>query len=59
MKKTLSLLGSTGSIGKSTLKIINKNQKIFLVNLLTTNNNINLLLKQAIKYNVKNVIIKS
>ena len=30
MKKTISILGSTGSIGLSTLNIINKKKKIFL-----------------------------
>ena len=41
MKKKIAILGSTGSIGKSTLKIIRKNKKDFDVVLLTTNNNFN------------------
>ncbi len=50
------VLGSTGSIGSSTLKSIYK-QKI-QIKLLTTNKNINKIYKQAIKYKVKNVIIE-
>ena len=40
MKKKIAILGSTGSIGESTLKIIKKDKKNFEVNLLTTNKNI-------------------
>ena len=39
MIKTIALLGSTGSIGNSTLKSINKDKK-FKIILLTTNSNI-------------------
>ena len=37
MKKKIAILGSTGSIGETTLKIIKKDKKNFVVNLLTTN----------------------
>ena len=57
MKKEIIILGSTGSIGKSTLKIIKKNRKSFVVKMLTTNNNISLIYSQAVKFKVKNVII--
>ena len=35
--KKIAILGSTGSIGENTLKIINKDKKIFNVELLSTN----------------------
>ena len=40
MPKEIIILGSTGSIGNTTLKIIRKNKKDFNVKLLSTNNNI-------------------
>ena len=57
MKKKIAILGSTGSIGESTLKIIKKDKKNFKVNLLTTNKNINRVFKQAKEFKVKNIII--
>ena len=39
MKKKIAILGSTGSIGKSTLEVIKKNKKNFNVVLLSANNN--------------------
>ncbi len=57
MKLNIAILGSTGSIGKSTIKSIRILNNRFNIKLLSTNNNISLLLKQAIKYKVKNVII--
>ena len=47
MKKTIAILGSTGSIGKSTIDIIKKDKKNFDVILLTTNNNYREILKQS------------
>ncbi len=35
MKKKISILGSTGSIGVSTLNILNKKKKLFKINLLS------------------------
>ncbi len=57
MKKKIIILGSTGSIGTSTLKCI-KNNKDFKVELLSANKNVKKILKQAILFNVKNVIIE-
>ena len=57
MKKKIAILGSTGSIGKTTLSIFSKNISNFRFELLTTNKNINLLKKQIKKFNVKNVIV--
>ena len=59
MKKKIAILGSTGSIGKTTFNIIKKNKKNFNVVLLTTNKNINEILKQAKVLNVNNIIISS
>ena len=57
MKKKIAILGSTGSIGENTLKIIKRDKKNFEVNLLTTNKNINKIFKQAKEFKVKNLII--
>ena len=59
MKKKIAILGSTGSIGKSTLEVIKKNKSDFEIVLLTANNNYKKLIEQAKKFNVKNVIIKN
>ncbi len=53
MKKKICILGSTGSIGKTTLEIISKNKKDFDVVLLSGNNNIKLLITQAKKFKPK------
>ena len=58
MVNDIVILGSTGSIGNSVLDSI-KFQKNFKVKLLTTNKNSKKVLNQAIKYNVKDVIIEN
>ena len=40
MKKKIAILGSTGSIGKSTINILKKNKNDFEVVLLTTHKNL-------------------
>ena len=57
MTKTIAILGSTGSIGKTLLNIIKKNKKIFNIVLLTANKDYKTLYSQAKKYDVKNLII--
>ena len=57
MKIEIAILGSTGSIGKSLLDIIEKDQKKFDIKLLTANKGYRTLLNQAKKFNVKNLII--
>ena len=57
MKKNISILGSTGSIGKTLLKIIKKNKKNFNILLLSANKNYKELYKQSKIFNVKNVVI--
>ena len=53
MKKKIIILGSTGSIGKTLVKIIKENRNNFSVVLLTANKNYLSLLKQARILNVK------
>ena len=57
MKKKIVILGSTGSIGKCLLNIIDKDQKSFEVVLLSAHKNFKELFKQAKKFKVKNVLI--
>ena len=57
MKKKIAILGSTGSIGKSTIDILKKNKNEFDLVLLTTNRNYKELYTQAKIFNVKNLII--
>ena len=54
-KKKICILGSTGSIGQTTLEIILKNKKDFDVVLLSGNNNVELLISQAKKFKPKYV----
>ena len=56
MKKVL-ILGSTGSIGKSTIEVIEANKNDFLITGLVAKSNENLLLQQAKKFNVKNICL--
>ena len=57
MKKKIAILGSTSSIGKCLLNIIKKDKKNFKIELLTANTNYKDLITQALKFNVKNIII--
>ena len=57
MKKKIAILGSTGSIGKTLLNIVNHDRKKFEIKLLTANENYKKLFKQAKKFDVKNLII--
>ena len=58
MKKKIVILGSTGSIGKSLLKIIKKDNQSFKILLLTCNKNYKEIFNQAKKFKVKNIIIQ-
>ena len=53
MRKKICILGSTGSIGISTLEIISKDKKNFDVILLSGNSNFKLLISQALKFKPK------
>ena len=57
MKKKIIILGSTGSIGSTTIKIINRDKNFFNVILLTANKNYKKLFLQAKKINCKNILI--
>jgi len=57
MKKKIAILGSTGSIGKTLIKIIKKKKNIFDIILLTADKNYKEILKQAKDFNVQNLII--
>ena len=57
MKKKIAILGSTGSIGLTTLEIIGKNKKSFQIELLSTNKNIKKIRSQTKNFKVKNIII--
>ena len=57
MKKNIIILGSTGSIGSTTIKIINRDKNKFNVILLTANKNYKKLFFQAKKTNCKNILI--
>ena len=57
MKKKIAILGSTGSIGKTLIKIINKDKKNFDIILLTAEKNYKEIYEQAKIFNVKNIII--
>ena len=59
MKKKIAILGSTGSIGISTLQVIKKDKKKFDVVLLTANNNYKKLIQQAKQFKARNVLIKN
>ncbi len=56
-KKKIAILGSTGSIGKTLLKIVERDKKSFEIVLLSAEKNHNELLKQAKKFKVKNLVI--
>ena len=58
MKINISILGSTGSIGLTTLKVIDKKKSLFNIDILSANKNYNLICKQIKKYRPKIFIIK-
>ena len=59
MKKTISILGSTGSIGLNTFKIIDKKKNYFQINLLSANKNLKLISRQIKIYKPKFFIINN
>ena len=50
MKKSITILGSTGSIGLTALSIFEKKKKFFKLELLSANKNFSLICKQIKKY---------
>ena len=57
MKKLIAILGSTGSIGQTTLEIVHKKRKLFKPFIFSANKNYNLICYQIKKYNPKYFII--
>ena len=57
MKIKISILGSTGSIGSTTLKAIDKKKNLFSVNLLSADKNYKSINKQILKYKPKIFVI--
>lgn len=56
-KKTVTLLGSTGTIGQNTLKIVAEYPERFEITALTGSNNIELLVQQAKQFKPKHVVV--
>ncbi len=56
-KQNIAILGSTGSIGTQSLAVIEERAELWNIQLLTANNNVDLLIRQAIKYKPHTVII--
>ena len=57
MKKRIAILGSTGSIGTQSLEVIEQNPDKFEVEVLTANNNVDLLIQQAKKFKPNVVVV--
>lgn len=55
--RNIAILGSTGSIGTQTLQVIEANPDRFAVEVLTANNNVELLIAQALKFKPNCVVI--
>lgn len=56
-RKQIAILGSTGSIGTQALEVIEANSHLFEVQVLTAQNNVDLLIEQALKFKPKAVVI--
>ena len=59
MKRKIAILGSTGSIGKTTINILKKDKKNFDIILLSTNTNYKEILNQVKEFKVQNIVINS
>ncbi len=57
MKKRIAILGSTGSIGTQTLEVIRLHPEYFTVEVLSAQNNCDLLIRQAIAFKPNAVVI--
>jgi 1-deoxy-D-xylulose-5-phosphate reductoisomerase len=57
VKKNIAILGSTGSIGRQALEVIAQHPESFDVEVLTSNNNADLLIQQAIAFQPNAVVI--
>ena len=59
MKKSICILGSTGSIGKSSMSLISENKNVFSIDLLMANSNYKLICEQIKKYKPKYFVINN
>ena len=59
IKKKIAIIGSTGSIGKTTIEIVKKDKKNFDIVLLSTNNNVKEITKQIRELKPKNLVINN
>lgn len=57
MSRHIAILGSTGSIGTQTLDVIRQHRDLFDVEVISAHHNTELLVKQALEFNVNNVVI--
>ncbi len=57
MKKRIAIFGSTGSIGTQALEVIAANPEMFSAEILTAQNNEDLLISQALQFNPNAVVI--
>ncbi|MCU4174589.1 1-deoxy-D-xylulose-5-phosphate reductoisomerase [Carboxylicivirga sp. N1Y90] len=57
MSKKIAILGSTGSIGKQTLEVVQQHPDHFEVEVLTANNSVELLIEQALQFKPNTVVI--
>ena len=57
MKKSIAILGSTGSIGTQTLDVVRQHPDRFSVYMISANNSAELLIEQARAFRVPNVVI--
>ena len=57
MKKHIAILGSTGSIGTQALDVIEAHPNEFVAEVLTANNNVDLLIEQCLKFQPKAAVI--
>ena len=58
-KRNIAILGSTGSIGQQALDVVRQHPDRFSVDLLTANNNADLLIRQALEFDANAVVIRN
>lgn len=56
-KRKIAILGSTGSIGTQTLDVVRQHRDLFEVSLISARSSADLLIKQALEFDVENVVI--
>lgn len=56
-KRRIAILGSTGSIGTQTLDVVRQHPDLFEIEMISANNSSELLIKQALEFDVNNAVI--